>query len=135
MALVLAQRTAFSEHRTPAVLVLWVDFYIELGRLDDALELAAQLVNVWPEHPLPHLKLSQCLAWLDLRADEEAALIAAADRLERFPKASAIVLRRFARYNLFGARSRVAAALSNPTFSEVWPELSSLSHDLSGSDR
>ena len=105
-ALSLAQRTAFADHRTPAALALWVDFHIELGRLDDALAIAEQLVGAWPDHPLPHLKVAQCLTWLDLRAETETSLLAAADRLARLPRAAVDVLKALARYDLDGARGR-----------------------------
>jgi hypothetical protein len=129
-ALSFAQRTAFSDHRTPAALALWVDFHIELGRLDDALSLAEQLVGAWPDHPLPHLKIAQCLMWLDLRAETEASLRAAADRLARLPRAAVDVLKALARYDLEGARGKAAGAIADPAFAAVAPELRRLHDDL-----
>jgi tetratricopeptide (TPR) repeat protein len=129
-ALSLAQRTAFADHRTPAALALWVDFHIELGRLDDALAIAEQLVGAWPDHPLPHLKVAQCLMWLDLRAETEASLLAAADRLARLPRAAIDVLKALARYDLDGARWRAADAIADPAFAAVAPELRRLHDDL-----
>jgi len=129
-ALSLAQRTAFSDHRTPAALALWVDFHIELGRLDDALAIAEQLLGAWPDHPLPHLKVAQCLMWLDLRAETEASLLAAADRLGRLPRAAVDVLKALARYDLDEARGRAADAIADPAFAAVAPELRRLHDDL-----
>jgi hypothetical protein len=129
-ALSLAQRIAFADHRTPAALALWVDFHIDLGRLDDALAIAEQLVGAWPDHPLPHLKVAQCLMWLDLRAETETSLLAAADRLARLPRAAVDVLKALARYDLDGAGGRVADAIADPAFAAVAPELRSLHDDL-----
>jgi hypothetical protein len=129
-ALSLAQRNAFSAHRTPAALALWVDFHIELGRLDDALAIAERLVGAWPDHPMPHLKVAQCLMWLDLRTETEASLLAAADRLARFPRAAVDVLKGLARYDLDGARGRAADAIADPAFATVVPELRRLHEDL-----
>lgn len=134
-ALSLAQRTAFSDHRTPAALALWVDFYIELGRLDDALAMAEQLVGAWPDHPVPHLKVAQCLMWLDLRAETEASLRAAADRLARLPRAAVDVLEALARYDLDTARRRAAAAIADPAFAAIAPELRRLHDDLAAEER
>jgi hypothetical protein len=129
-ALSLAQRTAFGDHSTPAALALWVDFHIDLGRLDDALAIAEQLVGAWSDHPLPHLKVAQCLMWLDLRAETEASLLAAADRLARLPRAAVDVLKALARYDLDGARTRAADAIADPAFVAVAPELRRLQDDL-----
>lgn len=129
-ALSLAQKAAFSDHRTPAALAPWVDFHIELGRHDDALAMAEQLVGAWPDHPLPHLKVAQCLVWLDLRAETEASLHAAADHLARFPLAAAHVLELLARYDLDAARERAAAAIADPAFAGVATELRRLRDDL-----
>lgn len=134
-ALSFAQQTAFSEHRSPAALALWVDFHIELGRLDDAVAIAERLVGAWPEHPLPHLKVAQCLAWLDLRAETEAELRAAADRLPRFPRAAVEVLERLAGHDLAGARVRVASAIEDPAFATVAPGLRRLYDELAEGGR
>jgi hypothetical protein len=134
-ALSFAQRTAFSDHRTPAALALWVDFHIELGRLDDALAIAEQLVGAWPDHPLPHLKVAQCLMWLDLRTETEASLLTAANRLTRFPIAAVDVLKALARYDLDGARARAADTSIAPAFAAVAPELRRLHDDLSAEAR
>lgn len=127
-ALSLPQQLASSDHRTPAALALWVDFHIELGRLDDAVELAERLVGEWPDHPLPHLKVAQCLIWFDLRTETEESLRAAADRLARFPRVVVDVLERLAGHDLAAARGRVAAAIADPMFATVAPELQRL-HD------
>ncbi|HEV7483027.1 MAG TPA: hypothetical protein VGO13_08000 [Solirubrobacterales bacterium] len=125
-ALELAHKYAFLDRSGVAARSIWVDFHLELGQLNEALELAERLRASWPDHPMSHLKTSQSLAWLQLEEEEREAVDSGVRCMARFPPAAPEILKRLAVFDRDEASAAIAAALSDESFADVHDQLAEL---------